>query len=115
MQKIEETELKEEQTLQQKLQDIKKRDGIIGYIMRNSKTASIDLNDPTKIIDFALLSSTANEVSQNMTKTIPIGEIENLVVESETKKVLSKKVNHNQVTLFMEKSVDHKKITKNLK
>jgi hypothetical protein len=115
MQKIEEAERKEDETLQIKLQDIKKHEGIIGYIMRNSKTAAIDLNNPNKIIDFALLSSTANEVSQNLTKIIPIGEIKNLVVESETTKLLSKKVNEKQITLFMEKSVDHKKITKNLK
>lgn len=40
--------------LQEKLQEIKEQEGIIGYIFRNSKSASIDLKDPTKIIDYAL-------------------------------------------------------------
>ncbi len=45
--------------MQEKLQEIKDQEGIIGYILRSKKSASIDLKDPTKIIEYAVLSSTA--------------------------------------------------------
>jgi len=36
------------EVLQEKLQEIKEQEGIIGYILRGSKSASIDLKDPKK-------------------------------------------------------------------
>lgn len=97
----------ETEKLLEKLQDIKEQKGITGYILRGSKAASIDLDDPTKIIEYAVLSSTAYEVSKNMTKTMQMGEVDNLVVESENTKFLSRNINDHQVTIFMEKNVDH--------
>lgn len=101
--------------LQEKLQEIKNQEGIIGYILRNSKSASIDLKDPTKIIEYAVLSSTAFDVSSNMTETLQIGEVDNLVVESEETKLLSMNINNHRLSIFMEKTVDHNKLCKNLK
>lgn len=106
---------KKDEILLKKLQEIKKQEGVFGYILRDSKTASIDLEKPTKIIEYAILSSTANEISHNMAKTLQIGEVNNLIVESEDTKVLSKNVNDQQVTIFMERNVDHNKLSKNLK
>ena len=112
---VENSKLDEAEIMLEKLQDIKDQEGIIGYILRGSKSASIDLKDPTKIIEYAVLSSTAYDVSQNMTKTLQMGEVDNLVVESENTKVLSTCINDHQVTIFMEKNVDHSKLCKNLK
>jgi hypothetical protein len=111
MKKLDESKLKNKSLLE-KLQSIRKQEGIIGYVLRNSKTASIDLEDPKKIIEYAILSSTANEVGQGMTKTLQIGEVEDLILMSKTTKVLSKNVKDQQVTLFMEKNIDHKKLSK---
>jgi hypothetical protein len=36
------------ENLQEKLQEIKDQEGIIGYILRDEKSASIDLKDPKK-------------------------------------------------------------------
>ena len=100
--------------IQQKLQSIKDQKEIIGYILRNKKTASVDLKDPTKIIDYALLSSTALEVGDSMTESLQMGEANTIVVESETTKLLSLKTNNYNLSLFMEKEVDHDKLSKKL-
>lgn len=100
--------------MQEKLQDIKDQEGIIGYILRGPKSASIDLKDPTKIIDYAVLSSTAFDVSQNMTEALQMGEVDTIVVESEETKLLSININDQRLSIFMEKSVDHNKLYKNL-
>jgi len=112
---LESPKANETEILLEKLQDIKEQKGIIGYILRGSRSASIDLNDPTKIIEYATLSSTVRDVSQNMTETLQIGEVDNIIVESENTKLLSKNINDHQITIFMEKKVNHSKICKNLK
>lgn len=45
-----------------------KDSAIVGYIIRNTKSASVDLNDPAKIIDFASLSSAAKETGRSSHK-----------------------------------------------
>ena len=57
------------ETVQEKLRSIRGREGIIGYILRGSNSASIDLKDPTKVIDYAVLSATAFEAGQEMSAT----------------------------------------------
>ena len=114
---IEETETEEtpNNEIQEKLQEIKEQEGIIGYILRGSQSASINLKDPTKIIDYAVLSSTAFDVGHNMTETLQMGEIDHIVVESEKAKLLSMNIKNNRLSLFMEKSIDHNKLYKTLK
>ena len=101
--------------LQEKLQKIKDQKGIIGYILRDSKSASIDLKDPIRIIDYAVLSSTVFDVSRNMSETLQMGEVNNIVVESKETKLLSMNINNNCLSIFMEKNVDHDKLYKSLK
>lgn len=112
---VKNSKLDEVEMMLEKLQEIKDQEGIMGYILRGSKSASIDLKDPTKIIEYAVLSSTAYDVSKKLTETLQTGELDNLVVESEDTKFLSTSVNDHQVTIFMKKNVDHGKLFKNLK
>ena len=112
---VKNSKLDEVEMMLEKLQEIKDQEGIMGYILRGSKSASIDLKDPTKIIEYAVLSSTAYDVSKKLTETLQTGELDNLVVESEDTKFLSTSVNDHQVTIFMKKNVDHSKLFKNLK
>jgi len=100
--------------VQEKLQGIKGREGIIGYILRGSNSASIDLKDPTKVIDYAVLSATAFEAGQEMSATFETGELDNLLLEGEDTKVLSMVVNNHRLSIFMEKNVDHNKLYKDL-
>ena len=101
--------------LQGKLQDLKKQEGIIGYILRGPETAAIDIKNPTKIIEYAALSSAAFEVSNDIAKTMETGEVIDLVVESEDTKVLCMIVKNHRVSVFMEKSVKHDKVCNDLK
>jgi len=101
--------------LQEKLQEIKDEEGIIGYILRGPKSASIDLKDPTKIIDYAVLSSTTFDAGQNMTEALQMGEVDTIIVESEETKLLSMNINNHRLSIFMEKNVNHDKLYKNLK
>jgi len=103
------------ESLQEKLQDIKNQEGIIGYILRGPKTAAIDIKDPTKIIEYASLSSAAFEVSNDIAKNMETGEVYDLVVETENTKVLCMIVNNHRVSVFMEKSVKHNLVCNDLK
>ena len=104
-----------QEKLQEKLEEIKGQEGIIGYILRGTKSASIDLRDPTKIIDYALLSSATFDAGRDMTETLQMGEVDNIVVESEETKLLSMNINSHRLSIFMEKSFDHNSLYKNLK
>ena len=101
--------------MQEKLQEIKDREGIIGYILRSTKSASIDLKDPTKIIEYAILSSTAFDAGHDMTEALQIGEVDTIVLQSEETKLMSMNINNHRLSIFMEKSVDHDKLYKSLK
>ena len=103
------------ENMQEKLQGIKDQEGIIGYILRDSKSASIDLKDPTKIIDYAVLSTTSFDAASNIAKTLQIGEVEKIIVESEETKVMAMNTKNRRLSIFMEKSVDNNKLYDSLK
>jgi predicted regulator of Ras-like GTPase activity (Roadblock/LC7/MglB family) len=103
------------ESLQKKLHYIKDQEGVIGYILRDEKSASIDLKDPKKIIEYAMLSSTAFDVGQNISEDLQMGELQTLLLESEETKLLSMKIDERRLSLFMEKNVNHKKIYKEIK
>jgi len=105
---------KEIEKLQEILKDLKTMEGIIGYILRSPNSASIDLKDPTKVIDYAILSTTAFEAGLEILNAFEIGEAETIVLEGEGIKVLSMIIGDDRFSIFMENSVDHEKICKDL-
>jgi predicted regulator of Ras-like GTPase activity (Roadblock/LC7/MglB family) len=98
--------------VQQKLQAVIDREGVLGYIMRDCKSASLNLKDPKKLMDYAILSSTAREISQSITESLQMGEIDTIFVEGETTKLLSMNINNYHISLFIKKDVDHNKLFK---
>lgn len=92
--------------LKAKLEELKNRDGIIGYILRNTTSASIDLKDPAKIIDFAVLSSSAIDASKELSNLFDLGNVNSTVVEGRNIKMLSLTIDENRISIFMEKNVD---------
>jgi len=104
----------ETESLQEKLQEIKDQEGIIGYILRDEKSASIDLKDPKKIIEYAMLASTTFDVGQNISEDLQMGELQTILLESEETKLLSMNINDQRLSLFMEKNVNHEKIYKEI-
>jgi hypothetical protein len=104
-----------DEMLKQSIKKINLKDGVIGYILRNSTSASIDLKDPTKIIDFAVLSSSAFEVSEELSNTFKLGEIKHSLISGDQLKLLSLTNGENKVSVFMENKVDHKRVYKDLR
>ena len=96
------------------LDEMKTDDGIVGYILRNTRAASVDLNNPTKLIEYAVLSSSAKDAVQEMSQTFDLGEIENVLIGGKNVTMLFKRVGENDVSVFMERSVDHAKICRTL-
>ena len=100
--------------IKQNIDRVKEKEGVIGYILRNSMSASIDLKDPTKIIDYAVLSSSALEASEELSNTFELGDVKYILIEGNDVKFISFVEDENRVSVFMEKNVDHKRIHKDL-
>jgi len=96
------------------LESIRSKEGIMGYILRNSKSASVDLSDPSKIIDYAMLSTESLETGEVAAEIFDVGLIGSVVVEGNDMKVLSLVIGDQRLSIFMAKEVDHNRILKEL-
>jgi predicted regulator of Ras-like GTPase activity (Roadblock/LC7/MglB family) len=103
-----------EKDLRVKLDEIRGREGVIGYILRNTHSASIDVKDPTRIIDYAILSSSAIDASDELSDLFDVGDIKSVVVEGKNVKMLSMTIDENRISIFTDKSVDLEVIRKTL-
>jgi predicted regulator of Ras-like GTPase activity (Roadblock/LC7/MglB family) len=103
-----------EKDLREKLDEIRGHEGVIGYILRNTHTASIDVKDPTRIIDYAILSSSAIDASDELSDLFDVGDIKSVVVEGKNIKMLSMAIDENRISIFTDKSVDLEAIRKTL-
>jgi predicted regulator of Ras-like GTPase activity (Roadblock/LC7/MglB family) len=101
--------------LRASLEEVKTYDGVIGYILRNSTSAAIDLKDPMKIIDYAVISSSALDASKELSRFFDLGEVKDILVEGKNVKVLSLAVGENKISVFMEKDADCEKILRKLR
>jgi len=99
-----------EDNLRPALEEIKKSDGVIGYILRNTTSATIDLNDPTKLTDYATLSSSTFEASEQLSELFELGKIRHIKVEGKDTDTLLLSIDENDISIFIEKNVDAKKI-----
>ncbi|HVP26483.1 MAG TPA: hypothetical protein VMT26_02300 [Candidatus Bathyarchaeia archaeon] len=96
------------------LDEIKTFEGIIGYILRNETSAAIDLKDPTKIVDYAILSSSALDSIKDLVELFNLGNAKGIVVEGKDVKMVSVIAGENRVSIFMEKNADSERILKKL-
>ncbi len=92
--------------LRTNLDEIKTYEGVIGYIMRNTTSAAIDLKDPTRIIDYAILSSSALDALKDLTELFDLGDAKSIIVEGKDVKMLSVVADENRTSVFMEKNAD---------
>jgi len=97
-----------------RLERVKSREGVIGYILRASTSASVDLKDPSKIIDYAILSAAALESGESLSRDFSLGKIGSIVLEGKDAKMLSVKIREQKLSVFMEKNVNHNAIYKDL-
>lgn len=100
--------------LRTNLEEIKTYDGVIGYILRNSTSAAIDLKDPTKLIDYAILSSSALDAGEVLSEDFNLGDVKSIIVDGKNVKVLSLTVSDNRVSIFMDKEANCEKVLRKL-
>ena len=103
-----------EMNVRRKLDEIKIEKGVIGYIMRNSTSAAIDLKDPTKIVEYALFSSTTFDAGKELASFLNLGEIKHATVETKNMKTLSLTTDETRISVFMEKDADSNRILRKL-
>lgn len=96
------------------LESINTKEGVIGYILRGSTSASVDIKDPSKIIDYAVLSAAAFESSESLSHLFGSGKIHSVVVEGKDAKILCLTIGDHRLSVFMENNVDHNFIYKKL-
>jgi predicted regulator of Ras-like GTPase activity (Roadblock/LC7/MglB family) len=102
--------VEEDQTftsLRTNLAEINKCKGVTGYILRNATSATIDLKEPSKLMEYASLSSQALDSSREISELFDLGDIENILIEGKGVKVLCMAIGKNKVSIFMEKDADH--------
>ena len=94
-------------SLRTNLAEINKCKGVIGYILRNATSATIDLKEPSKLMEYASLSSQALDSGKEISELFDLGDIENIFIEGKDIKTLCMTIGENKVSIFMEKDVDH--------
>jgi len=93
-------------TLSETLKEIRKIKGVQGYILRGTTSATIDLKEPEKIVEYAILSSQALDSSREISEQFNIGETESILIQGKDVKALSLLIGENKVSIFMEKDAD---------
>ena len=101
-------------SLSASLVEVRKLEGVIGYILRSNGSAIIDLEPPENIIQYALLSSQIYDSCQEIAQQFNLGETESMLVEGENVKVLCMGLGENKVSVFMERAATHAGIIKSL-
>jgi predicted regulator of Ras-like GTPase activity (Roadblock/LC7/MglB family) len=95
------------QDLATRLSKMCERPEVLGFIMRDTTTATINLKEPERIVDYALLTSQALESSQEISQMFNLGDFESTLIEGKNMKTLCFVLDENRVNIFMEKDVDH--------
>ncbi|MBC7130256.1 roadblock/LC7 domain-containing protein [Candidatus Bathyarchaeota archaeon] len=86
------------------LDELKSYDGIIGYIIKNGNTAKIDLKDPSRLIDYVILSNSIKDAAEELAKTFNLGSIKYAVIEGKKAKIIAKTIGKNELNIFVEKT-----------
>ena len=98
--------------LSQTLAEIRKKTGVTGYILRSTTSATIDLKEPEKIVEYALFSSQVLDSSREISETFKLDAIENVLIEGKEAKALCMNIDEVNISIFMEKNADHADILK---
>jgi hypothetical protein len=91
--------------LRSSLAEISKTPGVKGCILRNAAMAVIDLQNPAKLVEYALLASQATDACQEISALFNLNTTKTLVEGTEIK-MLCMVMGENKLGIFMEKNVD---------
>ena len=98
--------------LNNNLKNLNKLKGVLGYIIRNTSSATIDLKEPEKLVEYAIFTSQVMDSSMELAELFALGDLNTILVEGEELKVLIMMIKENKINLFMQKSVDHIELAK---
>ena len=97
-----------------KLAEIRKAKDVIGYIIRNTISATIDLKEPEKIVEYAIFSSQVMDSTREISDLLEIGNVKSIFVEGNESNALCMTIDGNKISIFLEKNADHSRILKRL-
>jgi predicted regulator of Ras-like GTPase activity (Roadblock/LC7/MglB family) len=96
------------------LSEIRKLKGVIGYILRSNTAAIIDLTQKESVSEYASLSSQIHDCSRTISKQFNLTDVESILVEGKSVKVLCMCIGGNRMALFMDKTCTHAWIVKRI-
>jgi predicted regulator of Ras-like GTPase activity (Roadblock/LC7/MglB family) len=100
--------------LSDKLAKIRKDKQVMGYIIRNTTSATIDLKEPEKIVEYAIFSSQVLDSSQEISSLFELGDVSSVLIEGKESKALCMNIEGNKISIFMEKDADDASILKQI-
>lgn len=100
--------------LSENLKKIRSLEGILGYIIRNGISAEIDLQEPEKLVEYAIFTSQIVDSSQELAELFTLGGLKTILVEGAEFKVLILIINENKINVFMKNNIDHIKIAEKI-
>lgn len=86
----------------------------IGFILRNSTQAFADLNKSTELTQLALLATQLFNSSEELLNACDQKVMKSAVLESSRMRILCLSISGNQLSIFMEKTVDYHRILERL-
>jgi predicted regulator of Ras-like GTPase activity (Roadblock/LC7/MglB family) len=96
--------------LRTNLAEIRKCAGVIGYILKDVSTATIDLQDPAKTVEYAMLASETLDSCEELRELFDLGDVENVLMKCKNIKLLCLALGDCTVSIFMEKTADQAEI-----
>jgi predicted regulator of Ras-like GTPase activity (Roadblock/LC7/MglB family) len=96
------------------LTEVRKLKGVRGYIMRSKTAAIVDLTEDGALNEYAMLASQICECTPGMVKHFNLTDIESIIVEGKTVKVLCINIVENRISVFMDKTCSHAWIVKRI-
>ena len=88
-------------------QEIRKNPDVLGYILRGESKATVDLNESSKIIEYAMMSSQAIESYETIAEAFNLGESKNIVIEGRELRILILNLGKNKLSVFMNKDASY--------
>jgi predicted regulator of Ras-like GTPase activity (Roadblock/LC7/MglB family) len=99
-----------ESRLRANMEEIRNYDGVVGYILKNTTSASIDVKDPTKITDYAMLSSTIFDMTEEFSTLFNLEDVKDIIINGKNLKIVSLSVGKNRISIFLESNSDTDKV-----
>ena len=92
------------------LQEIRKSDKVVAFILRSATRATVYLRDDEEISKYAILSTQLFDSSEQLLELFDLGDTENILIEGKNIKALCINLGEKTLTIFMERKADHTEI-----